>query len=258
MKREKRFSVRFHTFLLLTAIILLIFRAGFLGARDLRIRFLPAATESEEAVLTLLKNSPRMTAMAAELDEMLMLPAPLTIVFGTSSGPEYDPWNRQISFPYHFIERLIPYLGAVPGSRELEALEIVEFVVLHEVGHALIDQLGIPVPGNEEQAVDALATVLAIEFVEGGEEIALAAADLFSIDGDGESSDHETSHWKAFKMDLVRYHHITCWVFGSDPGRFEWLAESAGGHPEKWEYCARDYSEIREAWLSLLETVMRF
>lgn len=37
-----------------------------------------------------------------------------------------------------------------------------EFVLLHEVGHAFVHVMNIPMVGKEEDAVDTLATIIAI------------------------------------------------------------------------------------------------
>lgn len=84
--------------------------------------------------------------------------------------------------PYQFLMRNDQLVDAVEydGSDEEKIdliLNLTEFVLYHEVGHALIDMLDIPVLGKEEDAVDGFAAVLATTM--DLDDVALAAADIF-------------------------------------------------------------------------------
>lgn len=51
----------------------------------------------------------------------------------------------------------------------------------HEVGHALVDVLELPITGKEEDAVDQLSTYVLVEDADGGEVAALDGAVAFLL-----------------------------------------------------------------------------
>ncbi len=86
-------------------------------------------------------------------------------------------------------------------------------VMYHEIGHAIDEQLALPIVGNTESAADAIATVLAVE--QGFGINTLAAALLFDADGDGSFADVHAGG-------ADRAGDLFCWALGGDPT----LAES--------------------------------
>jgi hypothetical protein len=54
---------------------------------------------------------------------------------------------------------------------------------LHEAGHAFIADQNIPVLGKED-AVDHFATILLLNYVDSGDDIAISAADMFTFESE--------------------------------------------------------------------------
>lgn len=128
------------------------------------------------------------------------------------------------------------------------------FTLFHELGHALIDKLHIPVLGREEDAVDALAVLLMLpeEDDPAAEEMVLLAADghLMAYE---QSEEDEEAFWDEHSFDLQRYAAITCLVYGSDPEGWAELAEFVEMPEEQRERCPGTFAQAATSWDALLK-----
>lgn len=88
------------------------------------------------------------------------------------------------------------------------------FVMDHEIGHALVDILDIPVAGNSESTADAIATVLSVERSLGG------TTRPYSLFGGLSLADQPTSYGDEHGNGQDRAGDIICWTVG---GRTELL-----------------------------------
>jgi hypothetical protein len=59
-------------------------------------------------------------------------------------------------------------------------------------------------------------------------------------------------------MDQQRYFQLLCWVAGSDPDRYDWLTREVGMDRERANQCSNEYRQMRENWLILLETALKY
>jgi len=194
------------------------------------------------------------------INTRLLLRYPLEIVFGGEDGPLYDPQTKQIFIPYSFLEEVetrfeqagysIEETGITPAQATTDALI---HTIFHEIGHALVEMFAFPILGKEEDAVDSLATVLLIEFFEGGDEMAISAADLFDLESTDYDEFSEQDFWDEHSLDAQRFYNTLCMVYGSDPVTHAGLVEQVEFTEERAELCVFEYEQISESWLSLLE-----
>ncbi|MCW9016846.1 MAG: DUF4344 domain-containing metallopeptidase, partial [Kangiellaceae bacterium] len=158
------------------------------------------------------------------------LPQKLKFTFGGDDGPLYDSTNNEIIIPYFFIEevkqRFTKAKYSETGVNEKQAtMDSLMHIMFHEFAHALIFMYEIPVLGKEEDAADGLASVLLIEFFDGGQEIALSAADLFYLESEDRTELDEQDFWGEHSLDLQRYYSTLCHVYGSDPDKYKAILE---------------------------------
>ena len=113
--------------------------------------------------------------------------------------------------------------GANPDDPQAElesatsyVLAAMAFTLYHEIGHALDAQLDLPIAGNEESAVDAIATVIAVET--GQFYYAVAGAALFSEQPTSLAGVHANGEDRAGD--------IYCWTVGGEPAAGAPLADS--------------------------------
>lgn len=130
------------------------------------------------------------------------------------------------------------------------------FFVYHELGHALIDLLRLPVFGQEEDAADVLGVVLSerINSEEDNEFIMLAAADNFAYMAEvSEQEGYELAFWDTHGLDLQRYYTILCLHYGADPSRRQSLASEQDLPEDRQQTCPEEYQLAEESWGPVLE-----
>jgi len=89
----------------------------------------------------------------------------------------YNPADKRISPCYELFHILLSQYAAGPDPKVLVALT--SFVSMHEIGHALVDVLGLPVTGREEDAVDQFAVLTLFDDNEGSD-LVIAASTFFA------------------------------------------------------------------------------
>jgi hypothetical protein len=229
--------------------------AGTTGEKGFRV--LPAHLESEryvELAREFAADDP-LRSLADDLNGELKLPKSLGLRYAEcgEANAFYDPQSRTISLCFELIEQLAEDFGRHLDDDDELATAVAGayiFIALHEVGHALVDVLELPITGREEDAVDQLSAWLLIGEADGNDAV-LNAAMAFSIAGEGydlADGDFADSH----SLDQQRYFNMVCWVYGSDPGAQEGLAEEAGLPSERAEPAPSNTQQIDTSWSKLL------
>jgi hypothetical protein len=128
------------------------------------------------------------------------------------------------------------------------------FVLVHELGHAVISQLNLPVLGREEDAADSFAT-LSMLFV--GTELShtvlreTARGLMMTADRD-KSSEQLPAMYDEHSLDTQRAFQIVCLMVGSDPKKFRDVAAIGRMPPERQETCSDDFGQAADSWETLL------
>ncbi len=132
------------------------------------------------------------------------------------------------------------------------------FTLYHELAHALVHQLQLPVLGREEDAADSLAVLMMLPDNEDAQADALllSAADGYGLaDEQGEPDD--LAFWDEHSLDLQRYAAVNCLIFGSDPEGFADLAQIVEMPEEQQERCPEIYRQTADSWQKVLERHLR-
>lgn len=194
------------------------------------------------------------------INDTFQLQRSIVVEAGAADGPLYDPAVSAIQIPYAF------YTEVTDRYRELESdeLELSELAgdamlhtLFHELGHALVDQLELPIVGREEDAADALANVLLLEYYDNGAGIAGNAAELFALEGEDRGELVDEDFWGEHSLDEQRYFSTLCNIYGSNPDRFAELAQQTGFSEERREICVETYQRLVDDWNLLLEPVFK-
>jgi hypothetical protein len=133
------------------------------------------------------------------------------------------------------------------------------FALLHEMGHGLISDLGLPVLGREEDAADAFATVTMLEMkTEFTHRVLVNAAKSWMIiDRRSREAGNPVVFYDAHGLDLQRAYNIICLMVGSDPDQFDDLAAEVNLPEDRRETCMGDYSNASWSWKKALAPYMR-
>ena len=209
---------------------------------DLRVAFDPPENEAERRIRQVLeaRRGAGVERLARGLNEAVALPRDVTIKIDHGDpSPYFDPERREIHLQYEFVRSLNG------------AARLVDFVLVHEIGHALVDAYELPVRGTEEDAVDALATVMMSRFVDGGSDVALAGAGFFGTPGGRQRTG--SGFWDEHSLDRRRAYAIVCWVAGSSRTHFRAVADARPIGGERLRSCPAEYRRNVTRWLPVLK-----
>jgi hypothetical protein len=133
------------------------------------------------------------------------------------------------------------------------------FVLLHEMAHVHVTEMGLPVLGREEDAADAFATVALIkmgsQFSQGV--LVQAAKGWFLSAERDERQGNRLAFYDEHGLDRQRAYHIVCLMVGSDPEKFGELADLVKMPEERQETCQGDYSNASYSWELVLKSHRR-
>jgi len=120
-------------------------------------------------------------------------------------------------------------------------------IFYHELGHALIDILGLPVFGQEEDAADVASILMIHMFYDEDGARALAYDTAFGFLGEAALA-QEVPWWDTHGPDLQRYYNLVCLFYGANPDERDDLAQELGLPEERAETCEDEYALAADSW----------
>jgi len=230
---------------------------GSSGAADLwrgsgRVRILeprnPAHREMAKALVP----------FATAIDKSMELRGELAFSVADCEGgsPFYHPASQTIVV----CEDAMTAVGRLFAGRRSEAelsTGAQEFILLHELGHALIHIQQLPVVGREEDAADQFAVHYSLGRESGGLVRVLAAAEFFGAmsDRSGFVSDREAAGEHATPRQ--RMFNLRCWAYGASPSRLEWVVTDGLLPESRAARCPTEVAALDRAWSALLRGTVR-
>ncbi len=127
----------------------------------------------------------------------------------------------------------------------------------HELGHALIDVLELPVLGREEDAADALSAYLTHQIWEEETASAMIAdtANAYLMYNDEASANgYETAYWDEHSLDLQRYYNLICLFYGADPDNRDFILTDFELPEDRAERCPDEFAQTDAAWGGMLDS----
>jgi hypothetical protein len=133
------------------------------------------------------------------------------------------------------------------------------FVLLHETGHALVTEMGLPVLGREEDAADAYATVTMLKFKSSFSNRVLveAAKGWFLSAERNDRRGNMMAFYDEHGLDWQRAYQIICLMVGSDADQFKQLADWVQMPEDRQDSCGGDYSNASWSWDMVLKSHRR-
>jgi hypothetical protein len=154
-------------------------------------------------------------------------------------------------------------LKRIPPDRREQLAEFVSgnmlFVLLHELGHATIGELDLPVLGKEEDAADAFASLTLIHIKSEFSEhvLAEAAKGWFMADRRDQKEGEPVEYYDEHGLNQQRAFQIVCYMVGADPIRFKDLAAETKLPKDRQQSCSEDYRKAAKSWGVLLQPHVR-
>jgi hypothetical protein len=194
--------------------------------------------------------------MLPQLDQSLRLPHGIKVVFDGCDEVNafYDPEQASITMCNEYVDYYGELFSEYPADEAKDAIiGSVVSTFLHEAGHALIDQLELPMVGREEDAADQLSTVILVASGEEGNAMAIEGAYSFIAESEAGDDEEETPFWDEHSLDEQRFYNSICLIYGSDPDGWDDLVGEDDLPEERAERCPDEYALISSSWNRLLE-----
>jgi hypothetical protein len=182
------------------------------------------------------------------------VPQDVTLTFAEcgESNSYYEPKTRTVTVCFELVDDL-DQMFADDKDREQSVNDALLFTTLHEVGHALVNVLDIPVTGREEDAVDQLAALVLVDNADDGDLVAVNGVRGLPDDGQLDDSAFSDEH----ALNGQRFYNILCLVYGQDPDAYADWAKDGTLPPERAERCPEEYEQTRAAWDRLLKPYLK-
>jgi len=215
-------------------------------------RYGPATPEFEAFRDRLIANQ-FLDTITARLTDSIRLPKDVTIATAHCAEPNasYEPTARRVTLCYELVEDLSNRFSDDPEAGYLVGGAVL-FALMHELGHALVDVLALPITGREEDAVDQLATILLLEQGASGDSLAFGAigwmitnAESARLDRLRFADDHA--------LDLQRVYNLVCWIWGRDPGKYPQVVEEGWLPDHRRDKCQHEYQLLSASWSRLID-----
>ena len=226
---------------------------------QIRVEYENAETPLYQAVLGALQRDQGFEAAAQGLSQALVLPRDITVSFqecGTNATG-YNASASLIVMCYELIEGFRQDFVSSEALRDKApnwAVSAGEFVLMHELGHALIHDWNLPVLGREEDAADQFATVL-LSF--GGRDLSrLSWAAAFQLLLASKQQPDESLIWDEHSSPLRRFQSITCLSYGSNPTEYSNLPETVLPADQR-DQCIADFQQTSQSWGQMLRLHLR-
>jgi hypothetical protein len=126
----------------------------------------------------------------------------------------------------------------------------------HELGHGLIDILGLPVLGREEDAADTLAALLVHETWDEEQATRIVydtAAAYLLYDAEAEATGNMPDLADTHSLDLQRYYNLVCLYYGANPDLREDEARELSLPDSRAETCGEEFELAQASWGGILD-----
>lgn len=126
----------------------------------------------------------------------------------------------------------------------------------HELGHAFIDLYQLPVLGREEDAADSLSVLLMLQRQPDDvlDQMVQDSAEIYYMtEEESQALGYVPDYSDVHGLDLQRYYSVVCIVYGSNPERFQELADYEELPADRQGGCSFDYEQAANSWGMLLE-----
>jgi hypothetical protein len=163
------------------------------------------------------------------------------------------------------IDEAVKALDNAPKTKKMSPQakrELVEFVLgntlfvmAHEMGHALMYEMNMPVLGREEDAADSFAVVTALNIGTGfSERVLIEAAKGWVLSSKRDKKQgNSLAFYDEHGLDLQRSYNVVCMMIGSDPEKYKTLAADTKLPEERQTSCVRDYKTTTWSWGEMLK-----
>ena len=193
--------------------------------------------------------------IASDMAARYLLPRDIDLAFDECGmiNAFYNPNDTSITFCYELLA-LLEDVFVPDGNWTQEVQDQISgaiwFIMMHEVGHALVDVLDLPITGREEDVADQLAVVTLMEAGEKGAQAAYAGT-LAIQPATTEFEQYEFAD--EHSLGPVRLFNVLCWIYGSDPTKYEPIVTDGHLPEDRAVRCAGEWDRMSKSWQRILQ-----
>ncbi len=232
-------------------------------AGKFKVVYLPVKKKEYRAFQEELKKERVLEGIVADLNDTFTLPSDVTLTFSQcgQANAFYDPEKQRVTMCFELLESLYDIFrdseDTEDGLDDAVAGATV-FVFFHELGHALVHVLDLPITGKEEDAVDQLSLFLLTDGTDSGEKAALDGARSFALEGPGEGTTiDDLPFWDEHSLSQQRFYNIICGIYGQNPDKYAGLVKEKILPKARAGKCEAEYQQIERSWSKLLAPHLR-
>jgi hypothetical protein len=167
------------------------------------------------------------------------------------------------------IDEAVKALDTVPRLKKLSPQmkrDIVEFVVgntifvlAHEMGHGLINEMNMPVLGREEDAADSFAIVTALNIgSKFSEQVLMEATKGWVLSAKRDKKEgNKFAFYDEHGLDPQRAYNAVCYMVGSNPEKYKQLAKDTKLPEERQKSCVYEWQNVKWSWEEMLKSHLR-
>jgi len=204
-------------------------------------------------------KSKRVLETLREFLSMIRLPRILILRLAGCNGDDdawYAPEDLTVTVCYEYLEevrKLAPKTATPAGVTPENAFRgpLAE-VFLHEVGHALFDQLRIPILGHEEDAADQFAAFVLVHLSPQTARDAMAGVAWMYGQEAKDANISQSSLASVHGLAGQRFYNTLCMAYGAEPGVFRDLIERKLLPEERAQGCENEYRQVAFAIQTLM------
>jgi len=161
----------------------------------------------------------------------------------------------------HIVAVIFALSLAIPADAARMRSEAEEYlsanlvaVFYHELGHALIDVMKLPIFGQEEDAADVLSVFLLDALYEPEVAIEMAYHNAYGWLGESKnSSGSDPAFWDVHGPDQQRFYTFVCLFYGADIRGRKDLANDLDLPAPRQRTCKKEYEQAKESWGKVVE-----
>ena len=225
------------------------------------LSFVKPEGEDEQSVYSILKDDDTFQKLLDTVNKTIALPTyiPVRFVSCGQANAFYNPEKGDISMCYELFLEYLKILNDPDSTDEEVGEKVIQaatFLMFHEMGHALVHKLELPITGKEEDAVDDFASVLSLRLDEEGEKIVVSSIQGFAAWADQEGN--ENLHFEdEHSFSGQRFYSIACVLYGSDVEKYAEMVSEDFLPEARAARCPAEYKQKYASWTKLLQNHLK-
>jgi hypothetical protein len=195
-------------------------------------------------------------SIASDLNSIFRIPKSVALAYRECSQANafYTSAPRQITMCYELVDEFYKTdeKDGLKGDELDRAVgNAVTFAFYHELGHALVNVLDLPITGKEEDAVDQLATFIVADGADADETTALDGAIAFLLMAKN-AKGQQPPFWDQHSLGEQRFYSIICSLYGDAPDKYKSVVTEGLLPKDRAAQCIPEWKKVERSWTRLL------